>query len=533
MSSHPSVEVLDTSPTLDDPRRRRSVLLAVSLALMAVVASVSGLNVAQPQLAVDFDAPQGHVLWMINAYTITLAALLLPLGSWGDRRGRRPVMLLGLVVFGVANVAAALAPTAEIMVGARVLSGVGAALIMPVTLAVITSTFPDGERSKAIGVWTAVAGGGGIVGMYLSALLVDLATWRLLFVLPVALVAASLVVTVRSVPNSREQTVHGFDLAGGVLSVVATVGFTIALHEGPEQGWSAPVPATSLALAVVGTVAFVAWELRTPAPLLDVRRFRSRGLSTGSSLLLVLFGVQAGVALVLYPYFQVVLGWSGLLSTLAMMPMALLMMVMSGLAPRVAARVGARATMAVGVLVAGAGLSLMAARISVEGGYLAVLPGLVAMGVGAGLAMTPSTEAITSSLPREQQGAASALNDLTRELGAALGIALLGGLLTAGYRSAIGPRLDGVPDPLADAARGGVATAVAASADAGTAAEQLVRAAQDAFVAGFQHAMWVGAAVLGVLGALVLLRGPQRPAATTTAGPAGPGADAPEERTGA
>ena len=167
--------------TVDDPRQRRAVLVGVCIALMAVIASVSGLNVAQPEIALEFDASQSTVMWIINIYTISLAALLLPLGAVGDRWGRKPVLLTGLTLFGVANLAAGLAQSAEILMGARLLSGVGAAMIMPVTLAVITSTFPDQERSRAIGVWTGVAGGGGILGMFLSAVLVDLASWRWLF----------------------------------------------------------------------------------------------------------------------------------------------------------------------------------------------------------------------------------------------------------------------------------------------------------------------------------------------------------------
>ena len=167
--------------TVDDPRQRRAVLVGVCIALMAVIASVSGLNVAQPEIALEFDASQSTVMWIINIYTISLAALLLPLGAVGDRWGRKPVLLTGLTLFGVANLAAGLAQSAEILMAARLLSGVGAAMIMPVTLAVITSTFPDQERSRAIGVWTGVAGGGGILGMFLSAVLVDLASWRWLF----------------------------------------------------------------------------------------------------------------------------------------------------------------------------------------------------------------------------------------------------------------------------------------------------------------------------------------------------------------
>lgn len=505
-TTHPGAE--HAAPVIDDPRRRRAVLSAVCIALMAVVASVTGLNVAQPQLAMSFDASQGQVLWIINTYTLTLAALLLPLGALGDRLGRKPVLILGLTVFGVANIAGAVAPAMEIMVAARLLSGIGAALIMPVTLSVITSSFPDEERSRAIGMWTAVAGGGGILGMYLSALLVDIASWRWLFALPIALTLAALLIGIRAVPNSRERIAGRFDALGASTSIVAAVGFTFALHEAPSVGWATPPVLIPLLAAALATAGFIVWELRTPFPLLDIRHFRTRGLSSGTTLLLVLFGVQGGISLVLFPFFQVVLGWSGLLSTLAMMPMALLMMLASGLAPRLAARIGARAAMVTGLAITTAGLALMAGLVSADGGYLSVLPGLIAMGVGSGLAMAPSTEAITSSLPRDQQGVASALNDLSRELGAALGIALLGGVLVAGYQTSIAGRLPGVPEELAATAREGIANATAISQDAGVHAERILTAANDAFIAGWQQAMWVGVAVMTVLMIFVLFRGP-------------------------
>ncbi|MFG6196998.1 MFS transporter [Nonomuraea sp. JJY05] len=500
---------MSTNPTIQDPRQRRMTLAGVCVALMAVIASVSGLNVAQPELAVAFDASQTEVLWFINIYTISLAALLLPLGAMGDRWGRRPVLLAGLLVFGTASAAAGLATSSEIMLAARLLSGVGAAMIMPATLAVITSTFPDGERSRAIGVWTGVAGGGGILGMYLSAVLVDLANWRWLFVLPVVLVVVAAVMTLRSVPDSREASGDGFDAVGSLSSVVAVVGLVFFLHEGPEQGWTAPATLLGLLVGVVAAVGFVAWELRVRAPLLDVSLFRERGLASGSVSLLTVFGVQAGIFVVLFPYFQAVLGWSGLRSTLALMPMALLMMLASGLAPRMAARIGSRSTMASGILLGGAGLALMAAFVSVDGGYLSILPGMLAMGLGMGLTMTPSTEAITTALPRERQGVASALNDVTREFGTALGVALLGAVLTAGYRAAVDSRLDGVPDAAADTAREGIANALAAAEGAGSQAQALIRAAQESFVAGWQQAMWAGAVAMTVLFVYVLVRGPR------------------------
>ncbi|OEV16450.1 hypothetical protein AN221_33290 [Streptomyces nanshensis] len=205
------------------------------------------------------------------------------------------------------------------------------------------------------------------------------------------------------------------------------------------------------------------------------------------------------------------------------MPMAVLMMLTSGLAPRLAARVGARTTMAAGVALGGTGLALMALFVSVGGGYLSVLPGMLAMGLGMGLAMTPSTEAITAALPRERQGVASALNDVTREFGTALGVALLGALLSAGYRGAVDGRLDGIPEGAADTAREGVAHAVEAAGGAGPHRQALLDAAQRSFVDGWQQAMWAGVAVMAALLLLVLLRGPKSP----VPGVPGPGAPAP------
>ena len=517
MSTNRSPQVSAADPSsatgegVPDARRRRTILVTVCIALMAVIASVSGLNVAQPDLAVAFGASQSTILWIINIYTLSLAALLLPLGAIGDRWGRRPMLLAGLTVFGTAGAAAGLAPSAEVMLAARLFSGVGAAMIMPITLAVITSTFPEEERGRAIGVWTGVAGGGGILGMFLSAALVDVANWRWLFVLPVALVIVALVMTLRSVPDSREKPRHSFDTVGALTSVIAVAGLVFVLQEGPERGWTAPATLLGLVVGVIAAAGFVVRGLRRrDASLLDVRLFGERSLAGGSMTLLVVFGVQAGIFVVLFPFLQAVLGWSGLLSTLALMPMAVLMMAASGLAPGLAARIGGRPTMAAGVLLAGAGLALMAGLVSVDGGYLSVLPGMLAMGIGMGLSMTPSTEAITGALPRERQGVASALNDVTREFGTALGVALLGALLSSGYRNAIDSRLDGVPPGAADTAREGVANALEAAHGAGSHAQALVRAARESFVDGWQQAMWAGVAVMFVLFLSLLAQGPLR-----------------------
>lgn len=494
-------------PIIDDPKRRGAILLAVCIALMAVIAAVSGLNVAQPQMALALDGSQGDVLWIINIYAITLAALLLPLGAVGDRWGRKPVLLIGLLLFGVANVASGLAFSVPVMLGARLLAGVGAAMIMPVTLSVITSAFPAEERSKAIGIWTGVAGGGGILGMFLSALLVDVLDWRWLFVLPVILVIAAALLSLRAIPNSREHSAHRFDLGGAVLAAVAVVGLILFLHEGPVEGWTAPITLVGLVAGVAASIGFALWELRHPAPLLDIRLFAKRSLTSGSVTLLVWFGVQAGVFVVLFPFFQAVLGWSGLLATLGLMPMAILMMVSSALAAKVAKAIGQRLTMALGMVLGGSGLALMSMLVSVDAGYVGVLPGMIAMGLGMGLSMAPSTEAITSSLPRDRQGVASALNDVTREFGTSLGVALLGAMFTSGYGSAIARRLVGVPADVAAEVSKGIAGALDLANDEASAGVLL--SAREAFVEAWQQAMWAGVVVMALLLVFVLLRGPR------------------------
>jgi EmrB/QacA subfamily drug resistance transporter len=497
-----------------DAKQLRIILIAVSIALMAVIASISGLNVAQTHMAVEFSASQSTVLWIINIYTLALAALLLPLGAIGDRVGRKPMLIAGLGIFGVANVMAGLAPTAEVMIVARVISGVGAAMVMPVTLAVITSSFPKNRRGKAIGVWTGVAGGGGILGMFLSALLVDVSDWRWLFALPIALIVVALGMTLKSVPNSNERSAHRFDTFGALASTVAVVGLIFALHEGPERGWTTPVTLISLSVGIIAGIGFVAWERhRRDASLLDVRLFRERGLLGGSLTLILVLGVQAGVGVVLFPYFQIVLGWSGLLSTSAMMPMGVTMMITSGLAARLVVSIGSRLTMATGIALVGVGLALMGLVVSVESSYLSILPGLLAVGIG--LSMTPSTEAITGSLPADKQGVASALNDIIRELGTALDVALLGALLSAGYRNSIDSRLSGVPQDAADTAREGLADAAQVSSSAGSHAEQIINAARKSFVDGWQQAMWAGAAVMLTLCIYNVVRDPKASAPAT------------------
>ena len=492
-----------------DARRRLLVLAAMCIALVAVVASVSGLNVAQQALATDLGATQSQLLWIINGYTLVLAALLMPVGAIGDRWGRKPILLIGFVVFSLSNLASAFSTEPTTLIGLRVLAGVGAAMIMPVTLSVITTSFPREEQAKAIGTWAGFAGAGGIIGLFVSAAIIDNATWPWVFALPIALAAISFVLTIAFVPHSVEHTEAGFDVAGSILSAVAVGGLVLAFHEGPEQGWNAPITVAALAAGIIGAAVFVAVELRRDHPLLDVRIFAIRGLAAGSINLFVVFAVMFSLFLVLVQYLQAVLGYSALRAASGLLPMAVMMMPLSTIAPTIAERIGFRRTLVTGMLLMAAGLFTFAMLADPNGGYLSVLPGILLLGAGVGLSMSPSTAAITASLPEEKQGVASALNDTVREMGGAVGIALIGSVLNSAYQANIEPATSALPPAVAEPVNEGIGGALGVTAQMGADGTALLDSARQAFVDGMVPALLLAAGLSLAAAIYTALRGPK------------------------
>lgn len=494
-----------------DPRRQTLVLIAMCTALVAVVASVSGLNVAQQDLALDLGASQSTLLWIINGYTVALAALLLPFGAIGDRWGRKWLLVGGLALFAGANLVAALATTSTLVLGARLVAGAGAALIMPVTLSTITSSFPAERKPQAIGIWTGFAGAGGIIGLFASSIIIDNFTWPWVFALPIVLSIVALGFTLAYVANSREDSSGRFDVGGSILAALAIGGLVLGIHEGPEKGWTDPLTVAGIVVGLLALVAFVAWERRHEHPILDVRVFADRSLAAGSVTLLVVFGIMFGLFLVLIQYLQAVLGYSAIRSASGLMPMAVVLMTFSSIAPRLAARLGTRRMLVVGLGAFTAGLVLLATLASAEGGYWSVLPGLLVVGLGLGLSMTPGTTAITGALPEEQQGVASALNDTVRELGGAIGVALLGSMLNSGYRSGVAGLEGTIPSQAFEPVREGIGGAIAVAGAPATpprTGEAILTTARDAFVDGWQLSLWVGVAIAVSALVFVIVRGP-------------------------
>jgi EmrB/QacA subfamily drug resistance transporter len=493
----------------DERKRRGAVLRVMCISLMMVVGAVASLNVALPEIARSTGASQTQLQWIVAAYALAFAALLLPAGALGDRIGRKPVLTAGLGIFGLSSLAAIFLNGPGELIALRGAMGVGAAMIMPVTLSVITTVFPPEERGKAVGTWVGVAAGGGVLGLLTSGVLLEWLPWQSIFVLNVALAAVALAGTLAIVPSTRETRPPRLDAVGTLLSAAGLAALVFGIIEGPERGWGEPTTVASLAIGVVGIVAFVLWELRRREPMLDPRHFARRGFAAGTVSISIQFFAAFGFLFLALPYLQLVMGYTPLQAAGALVPMALVVIPLSRTAPAIAARVGVRVAGALGLSLMALGFVVLS-TLEVGSSYAHFLAGLLPFGAGMALAGAPATTAIVASLPRSKQGVASAVNDVSRELGGALGIAVLGSLMNGVYRADMADSTGRVPADVGEQARGSLAAAQQIGEQLGPQGQQLVLHAQTAFLHGFTRGLAAGAALLLVGALVVAVRAPGR-----------------------
>lgn len=483
-------------------RQRREVLVLMCTALAVVVAATISLNIALPSFASDTGATQTQLTWVVDSYLLVFAALLLPAGALADRFGRREVLVGGLAIFAVAALATAFVDSTGAVIALRVLSAIGAAAVMPSTLSILTNSFPPEERSKAVGAWAGVAGGGGVLGMLIAGGLLEISSWRAIFVVNGALAVAALIPIAIRVPTSRDPSATRIDLVGVLLSVAGLAAVVYGVIEAPNHGWTS---LTFLGTVIGGCVllaGFVAWSLRVENPLLDPRLFRSPGFASGSLAITMQFFAIFAFQFVSLQYLQSVLGFSALAAGAALLPIAVMLMTLAPRAPRLADRFGMRAVVVAGSLLIVAAFVIFA-QLQVDSSYLHYLAGTLVLGIGMALGAVPATTAILDSLPPSHQGVASAVNDTTREVGGALGIAVLGSLLNQGYRSTIDARLADV-DQLRNAARPSLQVAAQTAGELGPRGQRVLETAQDAFVHGLHIAFYSGAGAV-LLGTLCFL----------------------------
>jgi EmrB/QacA subfamily drug resistance transporter len=446
--------------------------------------------------------------WIVDGYVLVFAGLLLLGGALGDRFGRRRALVSGLVIFATASVCAAYVDTSMLLVLCRGVMGAGAALVMPATLSIITTTFRHPtERARAIGVWSGVAGLGVAFGPVSGGWLLEHFWWGSVFLVNLPVIALALVAAATVVPESRDEHTPPIDTVGAVLSIGALVSVLWAIIEAPHYGWTSTSTLLAFGAGAVLLGAFVTWERRTEHPLLDIEFFSDRRFSASSTAIALVFFALLGSMFLVTQYLQIVLGYSALESGVRYLPLAATMLVVAPVAPRLAERVGTKIVVAGGLGVAATGMLLLAG-IDVGSDYGDLVLSQVVLALGMGLSMAPATEAIMGSLPPAKAGVGSAVNDTTRELGGALGIAVLGSLFASRYAASLRSEVDGLPEPVGDAAVDSVAGAVDIAADiGGTAGAELLASATQAFVDGLQLAAAVGActAAIGAVVAAVWL----------------------------
>jgi len=474
-------------------------VLSLSLAIIGLDNTI--LNVAIPTLQQEFDASASTLQWMVDSYMLVFAGLLLMMGSLGDRFGRRRALQAGLTIFGVASVAAAYAQTGGQLIAFRAVMGIGGALIMPATLSIITDVFPREERGTAIGIWAAVAGLGIGLGPLIGGLLLESFWWGSVFFINLPIALTALLLAPVLVPESRDPDPAPVDFAGTVLSIAAVSALVYAVIEVPERGWTEPLILGSFAAAAALGAAFAWVEMRSTHPMLDLRFFRNLRFSIGSAAISITFFSLFGLIFGLTQYLQFVQGYTPLEAGARVAPIALGVLIGAGSSQRLVARLGTtRVVTAALVLLAAVVASIYWWEVDTTYAVVGTTVGLLAYGMGN--VMAPATDAVMGAVPEEKAGVASAMNDVTRQVGGALGVAVIGSAMSSFYSERVSEAASALPPDAAEGARNSLGQALGiASTLPPEAAGALVSGARVAFTEAFGLSALIamGAALLGAV----------------------------------
>jgi EmrB/QacA subfamily drug resistance transporter len=484
------------------------LLTVAAVDVLLVISSMVALNAALPDIARDTAATQTQLTWVVDGYTLVLACLLLPAGALGDRYGRRGALLVGLSIFAIASLAPTVFDSPMQIIVARAVAGIGAAFIMPATLSLLTAAFPKSERNKAIGIWAGVASSGAIVGFMGTGVLLAFFGWQSVF-FAFAIASLGLFVCTCTIRTSRDETATPLDWIGAVLIGGAVAVFVFGVVEAPVRGWTHPVVWGCMAAGIALALLFVVVELRRTHPLLDVRLFVRPDFTTGAAGITFLFFANFGFFFVVMQYMQLILGYSPLQTAWALGPVAVPIIVLGATMHLILPKVGLRLVVSVGLLLMAVGLFSMR-YLQADSAYIdLVLPFLITS-AGIGLCVAPTTSAIMNAVPTEKQGVASAVNDATREVGAAIGVAVAGSVLAAQYTNALAPRLGAFPGQIREAATDSLATALEIAKQLGPQGPALAKLAESAFLDAMDLSLVVVSTVLAAAAVFVAIWAPGR-----------------------
>jgi EmrB/QacA subfamily drug resistance transporter len=463
------------------------------------------VNVALPTLSRQLHSSTSGLQWIVDAYTLFFAALLLLAGTLADRFGRHYALTGGLALFAAGSLAAAFASTTTELIATRAVMGVGAAFIMPATLSILTSVFTNpAERAKAIGLWTAVSGLGVGIGPTAGGWLLAHFSWDSIFLVNLPIAAVAIVAARWLVPASRSPQPRRLDFIGAAISVAAFAMLTYAFIQAPADGWTSAATLLHGAAAVALLAAFVSWEIRSSHPMLPLSLFRDRRFTGASLSITLLFFALTGTIFLMTQIYQFVLGYSPLAAGVRSLPSAVVLAVASPLGARVAKRFGTRVPVVIGLATMTAGLVLFATA-SASSSYAHYVTAMIILCAGMGLAMAPATESVMSGLAPALTGIGSAVNDATRNLGSVLGVAIVGSIAASAYSSHLsGYAAAGHPASVAARQSVGAATVIASQVG-GTHGAALFRDAASAFVTGADRGI-LAAAAATLIGAVLAIR---------------------------
>jgi EmrB/QacA subfamily drug resistance transporter len=483
--------------------RRWWTLSVLCLSLVMVIVGNTVLNVALPTLVRELDATATDLQWLVDAYALVFAGLLLSAGALGDRFGRKGALTIGLFIFGTASAVSALATSPGQLIFTRATMGVGAALVMPATLSILTNVFPPHERARAIGIWAGLSGAGAAIGPIAGGYLLGHFWWGSVFLLNVPIVLVALIGGRLLVPTSKDPSQAPLDPVGAVLSIAGLGALLYAIIEAPIHGWTDALTLASFGIAAFFLFAFARWEFRSDHPMLDLRLFKNRQFSAASGSITLVFFAMFGTFFLLTQYLQLVLNYTALEAGVRLLPMAITLMIVAPQSAKFVDRFTHRVVVAVGLMVVAVGLALFS-TFGVSTGYPLIATALVVMAIGMSLAMPPSTTAIMASLPMRKAGVGSAVNDTTRELGGALGVAVLGSLAVSHYSSQIGEALVGLPAAASEIATSSLGGALAVAQEiGGPAGSSLALAARSSFVDASGLSLTIGAVVVAAASIMV------------------------------
>ncbi|MFC9675894.1 MULTISPECIES: MFS transporter [unclassified Streptomyces] len=456
--------------------QRWLILGVICLAQLTVLLDNTVLNVAIPSLTRELDASTSDIQWMINAYSLVQSGLLLTAGSSADRYGRKKMLAAGLVLFGAGSLVAGLAQSTGQLIAARAGMGVGGALLMTTTLAVVVQIFDDTERVRAIGLWATVNSLGFAAGPLIGGVMLDHFWWGAIFLVNIPVAVIGLIAVLALVPESKNPLGDRPDLVGALLSTVGMTGVVYAIISGPQHGWTSAHVGFSALVGLVVLAAFVVWELRIPYPMLDMHFFRNQQFTGAvAGAILVAFGM-GGSLFLLTQHLQFVLGYGALEAGLRTAPMALTVVVLNltGVGARILPKLGTPATIATGMSCLAGGL----AAIALLGGdsYGGMLLGLVVMGAGISVAMPAMANAIMSAIPPEKAGVGAGVNGTLAEFGNGLGVAVLGAVLNSRFAALVSVSAASLPAALAAAKSGAERERIADAFSSGLETSQLVGA---------------------------------------------------------